>query len=211
MSKKTVCVDFDGVVHSYERGWQGGEIYGTVVPGFFEWLEALDASGEFRAVVYSSRSADAEMREAMERWLVGQVLDYCETRLGPDVGESHRQLFVRLNRNLECVADKPPAWVTVDDRAWLFRGPGSWPSVQQLRDFRPWNQPRDHEEDWKRSVTLTYENWMLETRTRTLVPTGRNVFTSNKWHPGPPQWMVEAYDPDSCEVRLFPLANFRGP
>ena len=56
-------------------------------------------------------------------------------------------------------------------------------------------------------VTLTYTNWRGETAEREITPTGRMLFTSNEWHPEP-QWLVEAHDARSGEVRLFALKGF---
>ena len=125
-AKPTLCVDFDGVVHSYERGWYGGEIYGTVVPGFFEWCERV--APHFKIAIYSSRSADPARKTAMESWLLDRYVAWC----GKDIG---RELI-----GLEFVHQKPPAWLTIDDRCIRFRG--NWNALEldpdALLNFLPW-------------------------------------------------------------------------
>ena len=66
-SKPILCLDFDGVIHDYREGWKGGDIYGEVTPGFWEWL--FKAAKLFRIVVYSSRSKTEEAGQAMQAWL----------------------------------------------------------------------------------------------------------------------------------------------
>lgn len=119
-----LCIDFDGVIHSYEKGWQGGAIYGSVVPGFFDW--AVKAAGVFDLVVYSSRSKDPVLAVAMSEWLSWQWAA-AEGRVGdPPWSFAH---------------EKPPAFLTIDDRAVRFDG--DWGSAEldpaKLRAFRPWN------------------------------------------------------------------------
>lgn len=38
---QTVAVDFDGVIHSYSRGWQDGKIYDVPMPGAIDGLHWL--------------------------------------------------------------------------------------------------------------------------------------------------------------------------
>ena len=40
-----IAIDFDGVIHEYSKGWNGGEIYDPPVAGAKEALEALKAKG----------------------------------------------------------------------------------------------------------------------------------------------------------------------
>jgi len=117
----SICIDFDGVIHSYERGWQNGEIYGDVVPGFFEW--AVEAQKQFKLVIYSSRSSTDEGRLAMGKWLADKMRQW--------QGEPI---------TLHMAAEKPPAWITIDDRAIRFTGDWQAPELvpDTLRAFKPW-------------------------------------------------------------------------
>lgn len=121
MNKPTLCIDFDGVIHSYDKGWQNGEIYGTVVPGFFDW--ALKAQEVFKLVIYSSRSKTDEGRLAMGKWLAEQMRKW--------EGEPIE---------LTMAAEKPAAFLTIDDRCVQFSG--DWLSSELdpdvLREFKPW-------------------------------------------------------------------------
>ena len=120
--KKTICIDFDGVIHSYERGWQEGELYGTVTEGFFEW--ANEAQKKFNLVIYSSRSSNLEMIKKMKNWLLEQFLK--QTGLEMEIPK------------WQFAEKKPPAWITIDDRCICFEG--SWAALElqpnMIEDFK---------------------------------------------------------------------------
>ena len=129
MKKPIICVDFDGVLHSYTSGWKGmGRIDDPPVDGAVAWLAGLIEDG-LRVAIYSSRSKSLRGRRAMKRWLLSAIRD----RYGPDL-TSADDLFSEI----EWPWFKPPALITVDDRAWRFDG--SFPRPRQLRAFRPWNK-----------------------------------------------------------------------
>lgn len=122
--KPTLCVDFDGVIHSYERGWQNGEIYGTATPGFFEWLD--EAQKLFKVVIYSSRSKTPEGIAAMRQWLDKENTKWL-------IGQEDRR-----GAPVEFAHEKPAAFLTIDDRAVLFGGDWSKLAPATLRAFKPW-------------------------------------------------------------------------
>jgi len=126
-SRPILCLDFDGVIHAYSRGWQGGEIYDDVTPGFFEWAE--EAQKHFKLVIYSSRSKSSDGIAAMQAWLVAQRAKWREHG-----GESSGAVL-----EFEFANEKPPAWLTIDDRAIKFEGRWDWIRAEVLQDFRPWN------------------------------------------------------------------------
>jgi hypothetical protein len=129
--KPTICLDFDGVIHSYEKGWQNGVIYGSVTDGFFEWAE--QAARHFKLVIYSSRSSTEEGQLAMASWLIDQ------RRKWRDKGGMHE---TDAPLGFEFADKKPAAWLTIDDRCIKFEGRWDWLRAEVLLDFKPWNAKR---------------------------------------------------------------------
>ena len=124
MIKPILCLDFDGVLHSYTSGWRGAAIISDKpVPGAVEFLK--EATGDFEVHIFSSRSNQKGGIEAMQVWLENVV----SGKSGP------------LPPWLDLIhwpTEKPAAFLTIDDRAITFTG--VWPSTDDLKNFKPWNK-----------------------------------------------------------------------
>ena len=119
--RKTICVDFDGVIHRYDSGWKGAtEIPDPPVDGAFEWLTAMAQDNRFEVHIYSSRSKERDAIYAMKRWMTDHGFD--------------REVL----SHIQFPTQKPAAWMTIDDRAFCFEG--DFPSADWLLRFRPWNK-----------------------------------------------------------------------
>lgn len=128
MAKPILCLDFDGVIHSYDSGWQSGEIYGTVTPGFWEWAEK--AARYFQLVIYSSRSKTDDGVIAMSMWMHNERKKWREAG-GVSVHDEPL--------TYEFAHEKPPAFLTIDDRGLTFNGKWEDFDPQSLLAFKPWN------------------------------------------------------------------------
>jgi hypothetical protein len=130
--RPTICIDFDGCINPYSRGWQNGELYETsVVTNFFEW--ATEAAKHFKLVVYSSRSKDPTERQAMFDWMQHRFEEWRRPASGS------LQLFCET---FSFTDRKPPAWITIDDRCIRFDG--NWSALElqpnAIKAFKPWMQ-----------------------------------------------------------------------
>lgn len=126
MYRPILCIDFDGVIHSYASGWCDAHfIPDPPVPGAISFL--CDAIQTFQVHIFSSRSHQPGGIAAMQSWLkywAGKEL-------------AHDTLDHLLNE-VKWPNEKPSALVTLDDRAVTFTG--EWPSIEVLRNFKPWNK-----------------------------------------------------------------------
>lgn len=126
-SKPILCVDFDGVIHSYTSKWQGADVISDPpVPGAIKFLR--EAREHFRVAIYSSRSGQPGGLTAMREWLGYWVLDQ---RLSDDED-------LAWASDIEWPTEKPAAFLTIDDRAFLFTG--VFPDPKGLLTFKPWNK-----------------------------------------------------------------------
>ena len=109
----TICLDFDGVVHSYTSGWQGKLIINDPpVAGTKEAIDKLRMDYEVK--IYSTRCDSEEGQEAIKRWLwkYDIVVD-------------------------EVCAHKPPAIIYIDDRGLQFNG--DWDkTIADVHNFHHW-------------------------------------------------------------------------
>lgn len=126
--KKILCLDFDGVIHSYSSGWQGADVIRDApVDGAMKFI--WDAADHFTVAIFSSRSNQSGGLPAMRSYLERNFRDYWHL---------HRTEADHKLAAIEWPKEKPPAFVTIDDRAMTFDG--VWPSIDTLLAFRPWKE-----------------------------------------------------------------------
>lgn len=129
MNKPILCVDFDGVIHSYTSPWRGADVIpDPPVPGALRWL--WKATEWFNVHIYSSRSKEAAGRNAMVAWFAVQALNEFEDD----------QLAKDFCAAMTFSHEKPAAFLTIDDRAYCFEGDWSEIDPADLLHFKPWNK-----------------------------------------------------------------------
>lgn len=122
MSEKryTIAVDFDGVIHRYDTPWEAAEVIpDPPVDGAIEWLNEM--AKRFDIVIHTTRGKTAEGQQAVFEFL-------------RDHGYAS---------SCKVTAEKPPALVYIDDRAWRFDG-SHFPTPHEIHQARPWHKVAEH-------------------------------------------------------------------
>lgn len=131
--KPILCLDFDGVIHSYTTPWRDGDIIpDPPVPGAIEFI--LKARKYFRVAIFSSRSHMTGGIRAMQEWLQLHMIHSLNLIQGLQLDDIARIVYDEI----EWPDYKPAAFLSIDDRAMAFHG--IWPDPEGLLSFRPWNK-----------------------------------------------------------------------
>lgn len=115
---KLICLDFDGVIHSYVSGWKGQEVVtDPPVPGAFKFITDALARG-YKVGIYSARLSNDAGKMAVYRYL------------------EDRGMWKESLSQIQFFHTKPPAHIYIDDRGWKFNG--FFPSFQEIEEFKSW-------------------------------------------------------------------------
>jgi hypothetical protein len=137
VSKPILCLDFDGVLHSYTSGWiEHDFIPDPPVAGAMEFL--AEAIKHFDVKIFSSRSQ--KKYDGGKRAMITWIRYWAKLQLpnyAPDF--ACNAVLNALCFNADAwPREKPPAFLTIDDRALTFTG--EWPMIEDLLAFKPWNK-----------------------------------------------------------------------
>lgn len=114
---RTYGIDFDGVIHSFDKGYHDGTIYGTPIDGAIESIRFIMKSST--VFIFTARRPLSEVVEWMRNFGFECVLD------------DGREKFWNTKGVILVTNRKIPAFAYIDDRAVRFE---SW--NQTMHDIR---------------------------------------------------------------------------
>ena len=100
----TIAIDFDGVIHNWDRGWHDGTLYGDPIPHAIHAIREL--SKKYRLVLWTAK---AKANRPLVNGMTGiELIKEWLKRFGID------DCFA------EITSDKPRAMLYIDDNAYRF-------------------------------------------------------------------------------------------
>ncbi len=122
--QKSICIDFDGVIHDYVRGWQGIDVFDKVIPGASEATHRLREAG-YMIIIHTTRNDTPALRDFLNQNDV--CFDHINYNPYQPAGSEHGKI---------------KADIYLDDRGICFTG--NWnETVGQILNFKTWQ-----EDDW---------------------------------------------------------------
>lgn len=141
--RKSVAVDFDGVLHQWDGEWRGHHVIpGEPIPGAIEWLHALLQT--YDVFILTTRAETFRGRMAIWSWLKKHTPEQTWDDQPEKVSVARASGPTRGLHSIRATNRKRPALVYVDDRGFRFTG-NNFPSINRVRGMRPWWKEPLHE------------------------------------------------------------------
>lgn len=124
--RKTIAIDFDGVIHKYSKGWHDGTIYDEPIDGAFEAIRELMDKGFAVYVLSSRKSWD------IIRWIQSHTGELHDEPIPYIFKTEHVMLWHKVwdkDHVLGVTNRKLPAIAYIDDRAIKFE---NWKDILVL-------------------------------------------------------------------------------
>ena len=141
MKKRTICIDFDGVLHDYSEGFKGKDVFGGMVPNADKGTQLLHEKG-WTIIIYTTRPKT----EKLEKWLKDNNVAYDFINENPSQPED--------SKGCKLIAD-----LYLDDRGMRFNGRWDEWIMSDIAGFQPWQN------DMKDNMRKRYEEsarWLDE-------------------------------------------------
>ena len=110
MKKRTICIDFDGVLHDYSEGFKGKDVFGDMLPNADKGTHLLKKKG-WTIIIYTTRPKTAKL----EKWLKDHKIAYDYINENPNQPED--------SKGGKLIAD-----IYLDDRGMRFKAVTKSPS-----------------------------------------------------------------------------------
>ena len=112
---KTICIDFDGVIHPNMKYLGTSKIIEPPLEGVKDFL--IELSKQFKIIIHSARCEDSDGKEAIEKYLKKYNIEY------------------KVSEN------KPHAYIYLDDREINFNGDFE-KAMKDIIEFRQWQEDK---------------------------------------------------------------------
>ena len=99
-----IAIDFDGVIHNFDKGWHNGTCYGDPLPGSLEAIRAL--SEKYNIIIFTAKAKS-------NRPLVNG-------KTGTELVKEWLEKYNVMQYIQDITSEKPRAKIYIDDNGYRF-------------------------------------------------------------------------------------------